>query len=137
MVTDKVRLLVVSTIKSIQKLINNNVHPKLHNVINHYDLNKITGGGKKKMAQVSPSRTSGAKPATGTSVAIRVKSVCGLGWWTTRLVFSLQSGENHPLTAACRLTAKDYLVVVRSARALRFVEIYYLPRAYTSLLNRG
>ena len=28
--------------KCIRKLINNNVHPKLHNVINHYDLNKIT-----------------------------------------------------------------------------------------------
>ena len=30
----------------IQKLINNNVHLKLHNVINHYDLNHKTG--KKK-----------------------------------------------------------------------------------------
>ena len=32
--------------ESIQKLSDNNVHLKLHNVINHYDLNKIIG--KKK-----------------------------------------------------------------------------------------
>ena len=32
--------------KRIQKLTNNNVHPKLHNVINCYDLNKITWGKK-------------------------------------------------------------------------------------------
>ena len=37
----KIRLLVVSMMQSIQKLINNNVHLKLHNIINHYDLNKI------------------------------------------------------------------------------------------------
>ena len=36
-----IRLPVVSTIKSIQKLINNNEHLKLHNVINPYPLNKI------------------------------------------------------------------------------------------------
>ena len=29
--------------QSIQKLINNNVHLKLRNVIDHYDLNKIIG----------------------------------------------------------------------------------------------
>ena len=34
--------------KYIPKLINSNVHPKSHNVINHYDLNKIAWGGKKK-----------------------------------------------------------------------------------------
>ena len=33
----------VSMMKSIQKLKNNNIHLKLHNVLNHYDLNKITG----------------------------------------------------------------------------------------------
>ena len=43
MVTDKPRLLVVSTMQSIQKWIYNNVHLKLHNVINQYDLSKIKG----------------------------------------------------------------------------------------------
>ena len=33
--------------KSIQKLINNDVHSKLYIVINHYYLNKITGTKKK------------------------------------------------------------------------------------------
>ena len=28
--------------KCIQELINNNVHPKLHSVINHYNPHKIT-----------------------------------------------------------------------------------------------
>ena len=37
------RLLVVSTMQSIQKLINNNAHLKLHNVIHHYYLSKIIG----------------------------------------------------------------------------------------------
>ena len=32
----------------IQKLINKNVHLKLHNVINHYDLNKITSEKENK-----------------------------------------------------------------------------------------
>ena len=44
----KIRLLVVSTMQCTQKLINNNVHLKLHNVINYYDLNKIIGGKKEK-----------------------------------------------------------------------------------------
>ena len=35
--------------QSIQKLVNNNVHSKLHNIINHYDLNKIIGGGRKEI----------------------------------------------------------------------------------------
>ena len=39
----KIRLLVVSTMKSISKVINNNVHPKLHSIINHYNLKKTTG----------------------------------------------------------------------------------------------
>ena len=38
----KFRLLVVSTMQSIQKLINNNVYLKSHNGLNHYDFNKIT-----------------------------------------------------------------------------------------------
>ena len=38
--------------QSIQKLINNNVHLKLHNVINHYDLNKIIEQ-KKRIAAFS------------------------------------------------------------------------------------
>ena len=33
--------------QSVQKLIYNNVHLKLHNIINHYDLNKITEKKKK------------------------------------------------------------------------------------------
>ena len=33
--------------KCIQKLINSNVHLKLHNVINHYNPNKITWEKKK------------------------------------------------------------------------------------------
>ena len=34
--------------KCIQELINNNVHPKLHNVINHYNPNEITWKKKRK-----------------------------------------------------------------------------------------
>ena len=41
MVMLKIRLLGVSMMQSIQKLINNNVHLKLHNVISNYDLNKV------------------------------------------------------------------------------------------------
>ena len=37
--------------KCIQKLINNNVHPKLHNIVNHYNPNKITYK-KKKLERV-------------------------------------------------------------------------------------
>ena len=37
-----IRLQGMNTMKCIQKLINNNVHLKLHNVINHYNPNKIT-----------------------------------------------------------------------------------------------
>ena len=33
--------------KCIQELINNNVHPKTHNVINHYNSNKMTWKKKK------------------------------------------------------------------------------------------
>ena len=32
----------MSMVKFIQKVINDNVLPKLHKVVNHYDLNKIT-----------------------------------------------------------------------------------------------
>ena len=38
----------VSTMQSIQKLICNNAHLKLHNVINEYDLNKIIEEKEKK-----------------------------------------------------------------------------------------
>ena len=38
--------------QSIQKLINNDVHPKLHNVINCYDFNKIIEN--KKIYQQCP-----------------------------------------------------------------------------------
>ena len=41
MVMDKNRLLVVSRRQSIQKLIYNNVHLTLYNVVNQYELNKI------------------------------------------------------------------------------------------------
>ena len=41
MVTHKTRLLVVSTMQTIQKLMYDTVHMKLHNVIRQYDLNKI------------------------------------------------------------------------------------------------
>ena len=43
MVMDKIRLLVVSMMKSIQKLIDNNVHLKLYNVINHMISIKLLG----------------------------------------------------------------------------------------------
>ena len=36
----KIRLLVVKTMQSLQKLKYNNVHTKLYNVISQYDLNK-------------------------------------------------------------------------------------------------
>ena len=48
----------MSTIQSIQKSINNNVRPKLHNATNHYDLNKITGKKIKRwLYQVKSKRT--------------------------------------------------------------------------------
>lgn len=37
----KIRLLGVSTMQSIRKLITNDVHLKLYNVVYHYDLDKI------------------------------------------------------------------------------------------------
>ena len=49
-VKDKTRLLVVNT-QSIQKLIYNNVHLKLHNVINQYDLNKIKKKVKRQLTE--------------------------------------------------------------------------------------
>ena len=41
MVMVKIRLPLVSMMQSIQKMINNNVHVKLHNVINLYDFSKV------------------------------------------------------------------------------------------------
>ena len=38
--------------KCIRKLINNNIHPKLHNVINHYNPTKITWGKKLRVISV-------------------------------------------------------------------------------------
>ena len=61
MVMDEIRLLVVSTMQSMQKLINNNVHLKLHNVMNRYDLNKITDKKKKSLSTRSSTVRSGSQ----------------------------------------------------------------------------
>ena len=52
MVTDKKQTIGGEHNVSIQKMINNNVHLKLHNVINHHDLNKIIGEKKKKLKKL-------------------------------------------------------------------------------------
>lgn len=44
--------------QSIQKLISNNVLQKLHNVINDYDLNKITGKNEAAYSRIQKWQTS-------------------------------------------------------------------------------
>lgn len=103
-----------------------------------------SGGSERQhwmMAQLSPSTMSGAEWSQRSyrlSIAIRVSSVCGLGWWDTRSVFSLQSSEDQPLTAACQLTGEDHLAEVRLVQTLRFVEIYHFtcPEHTEASLNR-
>lgn len=79
-----------------------------------------------RMARLSPSTMSGAEwsqVANGTLMPLE--------WalyvvWANELrssVFSLQSGDDQPLTSACQLTAKDHLEEVRPAQALGFVEV--------------